>query len=357
MTDGQFLVLYTGMVVMGAGLCWGTRALVLRAPTGLEGTPRPGDDELHPVDLASLVSGPEHAAVVAFLGLWQRGLLRPRDGTLPVPAGGLPMTRAELTELTVPWEIMDGASGQSAIHPVEEAVLDAVREAGDRPAATPPEIRQEEAIAELRSRLRRRLHPRIEVQQRLMARRLIVDPMTERRVYLAALWPLVVLGVGVTRLITHAGDNPVALAPLLLAAAVILVAALRVPRVTPLGRRVVARAGRPSRAVARRMAEQLTTDRPYGTDDPATESVGTDPVAAAAHGPALVWGAAPVPPAAFGFLPPRPGRRVSGGSSGSIPDAWIIGTTGGSLAGWGTLTGWSPSHGGDTSHSDAGSDC
>lgn len=356
MSEGRFLVLYAVILVTGAGLCLLTRALALRAPARLRRSGPVADGALHPVDLACIGRGPDHAAVVAFLCLWQRGVLRPRDGSLPVPAVALPLTRAELAELTVPWEVVDGMSG--ADHPVEEEVVKAVREAGEagEHSAKPPQVRQEEAVSELLSRLRRRLDPRAQVQQRLMALGLIVDRTTERRVYLAVVWPMLVLGIGVTWLIAHAGDNTVVLGALLLAAAGLLLAALRSPRVTPLGRRVVAVAGRPTLEVAKRMAQQMKHDRPYGTDDPEIERIGTDPTAAAAHGPALVWGAAPVLPASFGFLPPRPGTRSHGGMTSTAPDSWIAGMTGGSLAGWGTLTGWSGAGDGRGDGGDWGAD-
>lgn len=344
-SDGWFLALYAGIVVLGAGLCLLTRAVVLRAPGRLRRLSA-AERGVHPVDLACLVSGPEHAAVVAFLGLWQRGAVRPRGGSLAARPGDMPVTRAVLAELTVAWEMVDG---EPLDDPLEEAVAKAVRQAGE-PSTQSPEVRQEEAIAELLGGLRRRLHPRLDIQERLHTHGLIVDTATERQVLLAALWPLLVLGIGIAWLIAHAGNNPVALLPLLAAAAGILLAALRAPRVTPLGRRVVAEAGKPTRAVAEQMAQQIKSDLPYGTDDPEVERIGTDPVAAAAHGPPLVWGAAPVLPASFGFLPPRPDRlRHSGGTVQPESGWWVFGTTGGSLAGWGTLAGWGGDggHGGD----------
>lgn len=160
----------------------------------------------------------------------------------------------------------------------------------------------------------------------------------ERRVFLSSAWLGIVLAVGVATFVSGAGDTRfrTALGMLTVAAATMLIVALRAPHRTPAAVRLVSRAGEPWKAGAAKLFEQMTDEHPFGTDDPELARIGEDPMAVATHGPAIAWAAAPALAASFGFLPPKP-RSGSGAAVWDTPAWWgLAGGAASSLGG----TGW-----------------
>jgi hypothetical protein len=123
-----FLVIYVCLLVAAGVLCLAGRRWTLRRRAS-------GVPELHPVELAYLTGGAENALLVAFLGLYERSVIRlpdgrakaaPGAGVADLPGDGEPtlLTYGKLVELTQDRrpEVVGPVSG----HPVERALATAL---------------------------------------------------------------------------------------------------------------------------------------------------------------------------------------------------------------------------------------
>jgi uncharacterized protein (TIGR04222 family) len=216
---------------------------------------------LHPIDLAYVRGGADHAMFVALLGLFRRGILR-----LPLPDAPNPYDLQALRQLPVSF-----ADGGQVAHPLEDALVNGLRQGRPR-RETIMSVGRSPAMTAVRANL--------------VTRGLLVAEEQRAAVYRASLWFLPLCGVASVRLMADAMndqpiDGPVVLA--LLTAGLALVTP-SLARSVPQGRSVVGnlRASSP--------------EDPEPPTSPDLWQVGNDPE--------LVWRTYPVLAAALGFLTP-----------------------------------------------------
>jgi len=171
---------------------------------------------------------------------------------------------------------VDVTGGATGTHPVERAVIEAVRDGRQVPESL-LRLRLSEAMGSL--------------HERLAAQGLIVDDRLRRQVRLAGLWlaPTIVVALAGVLGVRSLSRDSLAIfgfGLVLLGAGVVAILTYELPRTTPAGSRVIA-----------------DTRRPYPV--PADLDLDRDPRAVAALGPVRTWKVAPQVPARFGFLRPR----------------------------------------------------
>lgn len=270
---------YAGLLIGGSAVFLLTRAAVLRLRTGHRRV------SLHPVEVAYLVDGAEHALLVAGVALHDAGVLRPTSRQEAVR-----ITREQVLQRAPSGCVVDQAAAPE--HPLERAVVRSLATGPDRPV-TEKSLQTAPEMAELRAHLTRL--------------GLIVDGRMAWLVRLSALWPLVVVGIGLIWLDPGAG----AWAWLAVAAAVAITTAgivFGVPRRRPAAQRAIRVAAAHRRDLAARLTDRLD-DVGYGTDNPELREAGLDPLVVAAHGSIVLLSADPLLAVALGVLPPRPERR------------------------------------------------
>jgi uncharacterized protein (TIGR04222 family) len=273
------------VLVVAAVLCLVTRAVALRVRSGRH------DERLHPIEVAYLAQGGDHAVLVAALGLHAAGRLRPGPArNRELDSRRVRLTREQILQQAPTTCVVVGDVDDR--HELEQAVVVAVRGLQTKRVAMDQAVTEGPAVDAVRARLGRL--------------GLVVDATIARWVRLGALWPAAVGAFGVLRLAAGAGDGAAVLVVLTGVAFVGTVVALQVPEQTPAGRSAVADA---RAAVPDPEQVEVLTRRVagvgYGTDDPAKVRVGTDPAVVAAWGPEVLWSADPLLGAALGSAPPR----------------------------------------------------
>jgi uncharacterized protein (TIGR04222 family) len=279
---GFFAVQVAVLTVAALGW-WSTRRMLLRRRAHRAGGDRIAPGNLHPIELAYVAGGADHAVLVAYLGLHERGDLVPAPARQPVaaadgePGGAAPEDGEDdvddvATNVTAGWEVRAGDA--TGTHPVERAVIEAVRDGRQVPGSL-LRLRLSEAMGSL--------------HERLATQGLIVDDRLRRQVRLAGLWlaPTIVVALGGALGAQGLRRDSLAyfgFGLVLVGAAVVALLTYEVPRTTPAGSRVIAEARKPYLVPA---------------------DLDHDPRAVAALGPARTWKVAPQVPAGFGFLRPK----------------------------------------------------
>ena len=218
-----------------------------------------GDASLHPVELAYLVGGPDHATIVAFVGLCRQGAVRVPEGS-PAAPGPVDPSGAD-PRLVAPDELLDLTEGHRPVvvgrahgHPLEVELATQLDRSPAGPSCWPP--------CERRPRWRR-----------------CASGWSPSACWRTRSWP--------------APCGPAACC-----------LALVVPRHPPAARALVARVREDERrsSLAEDRANEL---RKRGTFEVRGVAEDTpDPMAVAALGPAVAWATAPVLLASAGFAPP-----------------------------------------------------
>jgi uncharacterized protein (TIGR04222 family) len=262
---------------------WLTRRVVLGWRARRTGGHRIAPHHLHPVELAYLTGGADHAVLVAYVGLHKRGDLVAAPAHRPVAAADSDPGDAAADDMpgdvgnvdpdaTAEWEVRAGDA--TGTHPVETAVIKAIRDGLPLPGSL-LRLRLSEVMGSL--------------HERLATQGLVVDDRLRRQVRLTGLWfaPSTVVALG--GFLGAQGLRRDSLAYFGFFAVFVVAGGLGlstyvVPRTTPAGSRVVAQ--------ARKLHLGRATD------------LGHDPRAVAALGPARTWKIARQVPTGFGF--PRP---------------------------------------------------
>ena len=295
-----FLSIYVVLLGAASAIYLGGRRWALRPRSS-----RP--PELHPVELAYLTGGAENALLVAFLGLYERGVIGlPVDREDREDREPTRLTFAELAELTL--DRQPQVVGPISGHPVERALATALADGAER----------ERALATVRAGVRM-----AEVRGTLDRLGLVAGPATQRRVRWWAAGLVLVLILGIVRLGAGvANGKPVGYLVLLLILTVaVIVRAARVPWLTPEGARL-------RDEVADRFAAHPETAakvdrlREEGVYEPerADGELPVDSRTVAALGPLTAWATVPTLVAAFGFTPTMlagtvaPGAGSAGGA-------------------------------------------
>jgi uncharacterized protein (TIGR04222 family) len=283
---GFFAVQVAVLTVAASG--WRlTRHVLLRRRARRTGADRIAPGNLHPIELAYVTGGADHAILVAYVGLHERGDLVPVPARQPVAAadgepGGAAAEDVEDDldavdiDVTAGWEVRAGDA--TGTHPVEREVIDALRDGRQVPGSL-LRLRLSEAMGSL--------------HERLAAQGLIVDDRLRRQVRLAGLWlaPTIVVALGGVLGVRSLGRDSLAIfgfGLVLMGAALVGLLTYELPRTTPAGSRIIAEAGKPYLVPA--------------------ADLDHDPRAVAALGPARTWKVAPQVPAGFGFLRPKGAR-------------------------------------------------
>jgi uncharacterized protein (TIGR04222 family) len=232
------------------------RQQAIRAATLEPAVPPVDPRSLHPIDVAYVRGGAEHAMFVGLLGLLRRGVLR-----LPLPESPNPYDLQALRLL--PSSLADG--GQLA-HPLEEALVEGLRQGRPR-RQTIMAVGRSPAMTAVRSSL--------------VSRGLLAAEELHASVFRASLWFLPLCGVACVRLMANAmNDQPID-GPVVLA---MLTAGLAF--VTP----------SLAKSVPKSASVVGSSEGPVPPTGPDLWQVGDDP--------ALVWRTYPVLAAALGFLTP-----------------------------------------------------
>jgi uncharacterized protein (TIGR04222 family) len=276
-------IVYAALVVAAGLGCLAVRAVVVRARRGHRSA------RLDPEDIAYLHGAPEDAVLVAALRLCERHAL---DVTLPEPEEGGRMVRLTREE------ILQFPPGTVTVRdlPVDTGALGRAVAAAVR--AGRPQVTQSDKLTG---------GPEIEeVRARLAALGLLLDRQQATQMRRGALGLVLVAGFGVSAFLSGGSDDLSRfwfLAGGAVALGLAVVAMVRVPRLTPAGRRAVEAAQDHRRREAEILVGRVSS-LGYGSDEPELVAAAADPLVVAAWGPEAVWSGQPLLAVQFGSAPP-----------------------------------------------------